>query len=159
MIRAYDMTVQGNGPFRDWLNEWAKAATITTAISRCAGVIKGWEATYKDRGCTHAEHRSQGDDAERERKLRVVLGTDLSIVLAELDPLSRTVLVLRVAMRSTIQDCAFRLNVSRSAVLAANCRAMTWLHDQLHEPLPYVADAHSHGKGECHNEKTAHPLR
>ena len=36
--------------------------------------------------------------------------------LAELDPLCRAILVLRIAIRSSIQDCSFRLNVSRAAV-------------------------------------------
>jgi hypothetical protein len=58
-----------------------------------------------------------------------VFGIDPSTIIAELDPLARAVLVLRTAIRASIQDCALRLNVSRSTVLAANCRAMTWLHD------------------------------
>ena len=52
---------------------------------------------------------------------------DPGIIIAELDPLARSVLVLRTAIRASIPDCALRLNVSRSTVLAANCRAMTWL--------------------------------
>jgi hypothetical protein len=38
-------------------------------------------------------------------------------------------LVLRVALRSSIQDCVLRLIVSRAAILAANCRAITWLRE------------------------------
>ena len=72
---------------------------------------------------------SQGDAEERAASLDLILGTDAQTLIAELDPLCRAVLVLRVAIRSSIQDCALRLNVPRSAVLGANCRAMTWLHD------------------------------
>ncbi len=61
--------------------------------------------------------------------------------IAELDPLCRAVLVLRVAIRSSIQDCALRLNVSRAAVLAANCHAMTWLHDRHVKPVEDNHDA------------------
>jgi hypothetical protein len=129
VVNACDMTVQGHSPFRDWLTEWAKAATITSAISRCVGAIRGCEAAYKGRHCTHPEHLSQVDDGEREHILKVVLGADPGIVIAELDPLSRAVLVLRVATRSSVQDCVLRLNVSRAAVVAANCEAMTKLRD------------------------------
>ncbi|MBZ5664144.1 MAG: hypothetical protein LAO30_06020 [Acidobacteriia bacterium] len=129
VVNACETTVQGHSPFRDWLTEWAKAATITSAICRCIAAIRSCEAAYKDLRCSHSEHLSQGDDAEREHRLSVVLSTDPRVVIAELDPLARAVLVLRLALRSSIQDCVLRLNVSRAAILAANCHAMTWLRE------------------------------
>ncbi len=65
----------------------------------------------------------EGDAEERAASLDLILGADAQKLIAELDPLCRAVLVLRVAIRSSIQDCALRLNVSRAAVLAANCHA------------------------------------
>jgi hypothetical protein len=144
VVNACEITVQGHSPFRDWLTEWAKAATITSAISRCIGAIRGCEAAYKDLRCSHSEHLSQSDDAERKQRLGVVLSTDPKVVTAELDPLARAVLVLRVALRSSIQDCVLRLNVSRSAVLGANCRAMTWLREL---QLTRVVDQQSSSAG------------
>jgi hypothetical protein len=129
VVDACDMAVEGHGPFRDWLFEWAKAVTITSAISRCGAAIRSCETAYRDRRCSHADHLQQGNLAERESSLNFILQTDPGTVIAELDALSRALLVLRVAIRSSIQDCVVRLNVSRAAVLAANCRAMTWLHD------------------------------
>jgi DNA-directed RNA polymerase specialized sigma24 family protein len=129
VVQACEITLQGNAPFRDWLLEWAKIATITNAISRATEAIRVCEATYKERRCSHVEHLSQGNDAERSASLDLLLVADTQTLLAELDPLCRAVLVLRVAIRSSIQDCALRLNVSRPAVLGANCHAMTWLHD------------------------------
>jgi len=129
VAHACEITLQGNSPFRDWLLEWAKAATIAGAISHGTEAIRICEAAYKDRRCSHVEHLSQSDAEERATSLDLILGTDAQIVIAELDPLCRAVLVLRVAVRSSIQDCALRLNVPRAAVLAANCHAMTWLHD------------------------------
>ena len=65
----------------------------------------------------------------------LILQMDTQKMIAELDPLCRAILVLRIAIRSSIQDCSLRLNVPRAAVLAANCHAMTWL-DQCHvKPL------------------------
>jgi DNA-directed RNA polymerase specialized sigma24 family protein len=129
VVRACEVTLQGNSPFRDWLLEWAKAATIASAISHGTGAIRMCEGTYTDRRCPHAEHLSQGDAEERAASLDLILGTDAQTLIAELDPLCRAVLVLRVAIRSSIQDCALRLNAPRATVLAANCHAMTWLHD------------------------------
>ena len=129
VVQACEITLQGNSPFRDWLLEWAKAATIASAISHGTEAIRICEAVYKDRRCPHVEHLSQGDAEERAASLDLILGVDTQELLADLDPLCRAVVVLRVAIRSSIQDCALRLNVSRAAVLGANCHAMTWLHD------------------------------
>jgi len=129
VVQACEMTIQGNSPFRDWLFEWAKAATIARAISHGTEAIRICETAYKDRRCPHGEHLSQGGVEERAADLDLILGTDAQTLIAELDPLCRAVLVLRVAIRSSIQDCALRLNASRAAVLGANCHAMTWLHD------------------------------
>jgi len=135
VAHACEITLQGNSPFRDWLLEWAKAATIAGAISHGTEAIRICEAAYKDRRCSHVEHLSQSDAEERATSLDLILGTDVQTLIAELDPLCRAVLVLRVAVRSSIQDCALRLNVPRAVVLAANCQAMTWLHDGHAKPM------------------------
>jgi DNA-directed RNA polymerase specialized sigma24 family protein len=126
---ACEMTLRKNSPFRDWLLEWAKAATVAGAISQGTTAIRTCEAAYKNRRCPHLEHSSQSD-AERASSLDLILRADAQTLIAELDPLCRAVLVLRLAIRSSIQDCALRLNVSRAAVLAANCHALTWLQER-----------------------------
>jgi hypothetical protein len=136
VVNACEMTVKGHGPFRDWLLEWAKAATITSAISQCAETIRDCEAGYKDQVCSHMEHTSQADAEQRTAQLNLLLKTDTLNVFEELDALSRAVLVLRLAMRSSIQDCVLRLNVGRATVLAANCRAMKWLDELQSQPVP-----------------------
>jgi len=141
VVHACEITLQGNSPFRDWLLEWAKAAAIASAISHGTEAIRICEATYRDRRCPHVEHLSQGDAEERAASLDLILGTDAQTLIAELDPLCRAVLVLRVAIRSSIQDCALRLNVPCATVLAANCHAMTWLHDGHVKPMEENHDA------------------
>lgn len=124
---ACQITLQGNSPFSDWLLEWAKAATVSAAISLRGGEIRTWEAMYTDQRCPHVEHLCQLDDDPRAARVDFILGMDAQKLIAELDPLSRAILILRNAIRCSIQDCSLRLNVSRAAVIAANCRAMTWL--------------------------------
>jgi hypothetical protein len=126
---ACAMTLHGNSPFRDWLLEWAKAATITTAISQKLPALRNCEAEYEHKSCNHAEHSWQCDAGEREASLNLIVNADPRKLIAELDPLCRAILVLKLAIRSSIQDCVLRLNVSRAAVLAANCQAMAWLHE------------------------------
>src|SRR5512138_1089055 len=58
VVNACEMTVKGHCPFRDWLLEWAKAATITDAISECAESIRACEAAYRGQSCSHVEHMS-----------------------------------------------------------------------------------------------------
>jgi len=130
VINACEISLKGNSPFRDWLLEWAKTATISSAISRRAEAIRSYGAAYVDRRCTHVEHFSGGDVDERESSLARILRTDPWALIAELDPLCRAILVLRLAMRSSIQECVLRLNVSRAVVLGANCHAMTWLEER-----------------------------
>jgi hypothetical protein len=141
VVQACEMTLQGNSPFRDWLFEWAKAATIATAISHATEAIRICEAAYKDRRCPHVEHLSQGDAEERAASLDLILRADARKLIAELDALCRAVLVLRIAIRSSIHDCALRLNVSRAAVLAANCHVLTWLEGQRTNTLEEKPDA------------------
>ena len=127
IVTASEITCQGNTPFRDWLLEWAKAATITAATFLKRDAIRACEPMYKDRRCPHVEHLCHLDDEQRAASLALILQIDAQNIIAELDPLSRAILVLRIAIRSSVQDCSLRLNVSRSATAAANCVAMTWL--------------------------------
>ena len=143
VVHACEVTLQGNSPFRNWLFEWAKAATTASAISHGTEAIRICEAAYKDRRCPHVEHLSQGDAEERAASLDLILGADAQKLIAELDALCRAVLVLRIAIRSSIQDCALRMNVSRAAVLAANCHALTWLQGRRMKAVEKNPDASS----------------
>ena len=130
VVQTCELTLQGNSPFRDWLFEWAKTATIASAISHSTEAIRSCEPVYKDLRCPHVEHLWQGDSEERALSLDLILRTDAQTLIAKLDPLCRAILVLRVAIRSSIQDCALRLNVPRAAVLAVNCHVLTWLQER-----------------------------
>ena len=141
VAQACDTTLQGNNPFRNWLLEWAKAATIARAISLQGMAIRACEAMYKERRCPHVDHLCHLDNEGRAASLALILRMDAQKIIAELDPLCRAILVLRIAIRSSIQDCSLRLNVSRAVVLAANCLAMTWLDYQHIKPLEHDHNA------------------
>ena len=127
---ARENTLKSRSPFRDWILEWAKTATIQLALLRATRVIRNFEDAHKRWRCAHDEHLTEnGDEAHRFDLQRLTL-VDATELVSELDPLCRAVLVLRLALRSSIQECAFRLNVSRLAVIGANCRAMEWLGNE-----------------------------
>ena len=132
VVNACDLTAKGSTPFRYWLSEWAKAATIGAAINRSLSAIQqceaaGAQAHASARGRAHPE-----DGWESDRSLETLLVMDPAVVISQLDPLARTVLVLRLALRYSLQDCVFRLNVSRVALVRAQSRALAWL-DELHD--------------------------
>jgi len=135
IVAACEITLRGNSPFHDWLLEWAKAATINAATSLQGDAIRACEALYKDRRCPHVEHLIHLDDEQRAASLALILQMDTQKIIGELDPLCRAILVLRIAIRSSVQDCSLRLNVSRSTAAAANCLAMTWLDYRHVKPL------------------------
>ena len=135
VTQACETTLQGNSPFRNWLLEWAKAETIACAISLQGLAIRACEAMYKERRCPHVDHLCHLDSEGRAASLALILRMDAQKIIAELDPLCRAILVLRIAIGSSIQDCSLRLNVSRAVVLASNCLAMTWLDYQHMKPL------------------------
>jgi hypothetical protein len=74
-----------------------------------------------------------------------------AMVIVELDPLARAVAVLRTTSRASILDCALPLKLSVDTVLAANCRAMTWIAEKQNEaereqapPRKTVRTIHGH---------------
>ena len=129
VVQACEITLQGNSPFRDWLLEWAKMRPLPvryhTERRRFASVKPRTRIDDAHMSSTYRRAMMKNAPAS----LDLILGAVTQKLLTELDPLCRAVLVLRLAIRSSIQDCALRLNVSRAAVLGANCHAMTWLHD------------------------------
>src|ERR1700739_770754 len=74
VAQACEITLRGNSPFRDWLLEWAKAATLASAISLGPEAIRVCADAHKDRGCPHVEHLSQIEAAERAAILDLILG-------------------------------------------------------------------------------------
>lgn len=125
--RARENTLRSHSPFLDWIVEWAKTATIQIALLRSAQLIRGFERVHKHPNCNHSEHLFDPAEDELEFAMRRLLRIDTQEMVSSLDPLCRAVLVLRFALRSSFQECAFRLNVPRPAIIDANCRAMEWL--------------------------------
>ena len=122
IIGASGLAPQSAGVFRDWLDEWARSATVRFAVTEARSQIAEAARAYRGLSCSHAE----GHPTLSAEDLHALRTSNPQILLSSLDPLARAVLVLRGVRRAAIQDCALSLGVSRGTVLAAYCRATTW---------------------------------
>jgi hypothetical protein len=123
VIDASKLTENNSALFRDWLAQWARNATVHSALDQMqAQISHAAETSYERVRCPHDGHEtlSNGEVAALEQ-------WPSSELAACLDPLARAVLILRGVQHAAIQDCALRLNVSRAAILAAYCHAIDWL--------------------------------
>ena len=129
VITAREMAIQGPATFHDWLVAWAKWVTINAAIAKTRDAISGCGERYTELRCDDPDNLIQSGGTEEDLDGSFLVCIDPKIIVAELDPLARAVLILRTATRSSISYCALRLTVSSGAVLAARRRAITWLRD------------------------------
>jgi hypothetical protein len=129
VIAGRETALHGPAPFQEWLLEWAKWVTIKAALTISRDTIRHCEPAYEHLHCTHATHLLSQSVAFSGSKKDLLVHINPHVIFTELDPLARAVLVLRTAVNASIFDCVRRLGVSHEAVLAANCRAITWLHE------------------------------
>src|SRR5271165_426250 len=59
VIAAYDLAGQGKTPYRDWLLEWAKCATVRSAIQARLADVRECEDRYKGSDRKQPRHRPQ----------------------------------------------------------------------------------------------------
>jgi hypothetical protein len=114
-------------PLRGQLTEWVKWMTIKSAIACSHHEIVPCAPKYFNQTCTHSEHLLNGNDSKLQEFSNFLSRANPEMVIAELDPLARAVAVLRTTARASILDCTLKLKLSPDTVLAANCRAMTWI--------------------------------
>ena len=108
------------------LTKWVKWVTIKAAVADSLDEIRYYEPRYLNRTCMHAEHLLNGN-SKLQQFHDFLLHLNPAIVIAELDPLARAVAVLRTTSRASFLDCTLPLKLSADTVLAANCRAMSWI--------------------------------
>jgi len=108
------------------LTKWVRWVTIKAAVAGNLDEIRYYEPSYLNRTCIHAEHLLHGN-SKLQQFHDFLLHLNPTIVIAELDPLARAVAVLRTTSRASFLDCTLPLKLSADTVLAANCRAMSWI--------------------------------
>jgi len=121
LVDARELQPAATGVFRDWLVQWAASATARVAATNIGESLREAAKKYAYWGCNHPSH-----DISHEESLLLAQVSPEEIIDG-LDPLTRTILVLRGMQRASISDCTILLNISRRAVLGAYCHALWWL--------------------------------
>ncbi len=129
MVNASDLSASWNGVFRDWVIGWANHVTVRAAVRAVHDLISQSAKRYSGSSCETPDH----DDPSE--VLSVVLSSDQIVslrrvdprdIVAALDPLARSALVLRGIQHASIADCVLLLDVPRQIVAGAYCQALRW---------------------------------
>lgn len=122
IIDASGLQKTNSGVFRDWLTRWAHSATARVAARGMRAAIDASAQTYSDKVCGHSDHELLSAD-----QVAFIRELDPKQIIVNLDPLARSILVLRGIQRASISDCALLLDVPRRSVIGAYCHTLNWL--------------------------------
>jgi DNA-directed RNA polymerase specialized sigma24 family protein len=121
VINASDLSTSSSSVFRDWLIGWTKSATVRAAVREVRDLITASASRYTDSSCEHSDNDVLSGD-----QIASLRHVDTRDIVAALDPLARSALVLRGIQHFSIGDCALLLDMPRRIVEAAYCRAVRW---------------------------------
>jgi DNA-directed RNA polymerase specialized sigma24 family protein len=121
VVNASALSANYSSVFRDWLIGWATYATVRAAVREVRDLISASARHYVDSSSEHCDDNVLSDD-----QIMSLRNVDPRDILAALDPLARSALVLRGIQHASIGDCALLLDVPRRVVEGAYCRALRW---------------------------------
>jgi len=121
VISASDLSASYSSVFRDWLMGWTNTATVRAAVREVRDLISASASRYIDSSYEHSDSDVLSDD-----QIASLRNVDTRHIIAALDPLARSALVLRGIQHFSITDCALLLGMPRRIVAAAYCRALRW---------------------------------
>jgi DNA-directed RNA polymerase specialized sigma24 family protein len=125
VVNASALSANYSSVFRDWLIGWATYATVRAAVREVRDLISAAASQYVD---SSSEHRD--DDVLSDDQIMSLWNVDPRGILAALDPLARSALVLRGIQHASIGDCALLLDVPRRIVGAAYYQALRWSRER-----------------------------
>jgi DNA-directed RNA polymerase specialized sigma24 family protein len=121
VINASDLSASYSSVFRDWLIAWTNTATVRAAVREVRDLISASASRYTDSSCEHSDN-----DLLSDGQIASLRHVDTGDIVAALDPLARSALVLRGIQHFSVADCALLLDLPRRIVAAAYCRAVRW---------------------------------
>lgn len=125
IAEALEDSTHREGVFLEWLGNWAQFAVARSAIAAIKEGIANSTRLYGSQSCGHGEH-----PALSEAETLVLRTIEPRVVFTDLDPLARSVLIMRTLRNTTIYDCVVTLHVPGATVMAAYCGALSWLRAQ-----------------------------
>ena len=126
VVNASALSANYSSVFRDWLIGWAKYATVRAAVREVRNLISSSASHYVDSSSEHCD-----DDVLSDDQIMSLRNVDPRDIIAALDPLARSALVLRGIQRTSIADCALLLEVPRRIVAVAYYQALRWNSERL----------------------------
>jgi DNA-directed RNA polymerase specialized sigma24 family protein len=121
VVNASALSANYSSVFRDWLIGWAKYATVRAAVREVRDLIIASAGHYPDSPSEHSD-----DDVLSDDQILLLRHVDPRDIIAALDPLARSALVLRGIQHASIADCALLLDVPRRTVAGAYSQALRW---------------------------------
>jgi DNA-directed RNA polymerase specialized sigma24 family protein len=125
VVNASDLSASGSSVFRDWLIGWTKSVTVRAAVREVRDLISASASRYTDSSCEHPDNDVLSDD-----QIASLRQVDPRDVIAAVDPLARSALVLRGIQHLSIADCALLLGIPPQIVSAAYCQALRWNNER-----------------------------
>jgi len=139
VINASDLSATNSSVFRDWLIRWTNAATVRAAVREVRDLISASASRYIDSPCEPPDN-----DLLSNEQLDSLRHVDTRDIVAALDPLARSALVLRGIQHASIGDCALLLDVPRRIVVAAYHQALRWNSERTDaDGMPHEDRVHS----------------
>src|SRR6266446_8912202 len=125
MVNASDLSTSWSGVFRDWVIGWASHVTVRAAVRAVHDLISASAKRYSSSSCEASDYDVLSEVLSNDQivSLRRVDPRD---IVAALDPLARSALVLRGIQHASIADCVLLLDVPRHIVADAYCQALRW---------------------------------
>jgi DNA-directed RNA polymerase specialized sigma24 family protein len=121
VVNASALSANYSSVFRDWLNGWATYATVRAAIREVHGLISA-SARYLEDSSTEGSD----DDVLSDDQVASLRQVDPQDIIAALDPLARSALVLRGIQHASIADSALLVGVPSRVVAVAYGQALRW---------------------------------
>jgi DNA-directed RNA polymerase specialized sigma24 family protein len=125
VVNASELSASYSSVFRDWLIQWTNIATVRAAVREVRDLISASASRYIGSRCEHPDNDVLSDD-----QIGSLRRVDTLDIVAALDPLARSALVLRGIQHFPIADCALLLDVPRRSVAAAYCQALRWNNER-----------------------------
>jgi len=121
VVDACALAESENPGFQAWLLEWARLATIRSAVQIQQRRIAQLSSTYVQRRCTHRGHAALSSDWSE------ILVEESSVLIAKLDVLCRCALVICGLEKRSAHEAALLLGVDPISVEGAYCAAIKFL--------------------------------
>jgi hypothetical protein len=124
MVNASDLSANWSGVFRDWVLGWANHVTVQAAVRAVHDVISESAKRYADSSCETSDYDVLSEVLSNDQ-IASLRRVDPRDIIAALDPLSHSALVLRGTQHASVTDCALLL-VPRQIIAGAYCQALRW---------------------------------